>query len=105
MCERNLLGRMCLRNVFSPCLRHPPLSYRALTRAWLKPKRWMSHCPDPHLAPKVLHQVERFLTADGDRIFRLWSGERDYKKHLNLATAECGQGDIRCILDYVRRQS
>jgi hypothetical protein len=29
--------------------------------------------------PEVLDQVEPFLTADGDRIFRLWFGERDYK--------------------------
>jgi hypothetical protein len=48
--------------------------------------------------------VERFLTADADRIFRLWLGERDYKKHLALATVECAQGGMRSILDYVRRE-
>jgi hypothetical protein len=54
--------------------------------------------------PEILDQVERFLTADADRIFRLWFGERDYKKHLNLAAVECAQGGIRSILDYVRRE-
>jgi hypothetical protein len=54
--------------------------------------------------PEVLDQVERFLTADGDRIFRLWFGERDYKKHFNLAIVECAQGGIGSILDYVRRE-
>ena len=53
---------------------------------------------------EVLDKVERFLTADGDRIFRLWLGERDYKKHSNLAIVECAQGGIRSILDYVRRE-
>lgn len=52
---------------------------------------------------KVLDKIERFLTADGDRVFRTWFGERDYKKHLNLATAECAAGGIGCILDYIRR--
>jgi hypothetical protein len=54
--------------------------------------------------PEVLDKVERFLTADAGRICRLWVGERDYKKHLNLATAECAQGGIRSFLDYVRRE-
>jgi hypothetical protein len=54
--------------------------------------------------PEVLDQVERFLTADGDRIFRVWFGERDYEKHFNLAIVECAQGGIRSILDYVRRE-
>ena len=31
-------------------------------------------------------------------------GERDYKKHLNLAIVERAQGGIRSILDYVRRE-
>jgi hypothetical protein len=56
------------------------------------------------IPPEVLDQVERFLTADSDRIFRVWFGERDYKKDFNLAIVECAQGDIRSILDYVRRQ-
>jgi hypothetical protein len=56
------------------------------------------------IPPEVLDQVERFLTADCDRIFRVWFGERDYKKHFNLATVECAQGAIRSILDYVRRE-
>jgi hypothetical protein len=43
------------------------------------------------------------LTADGDRIFHLWFGERDYQKHFNLATVERAQGGIRFILDSVRR--
>jgi hypothetical protein len=49
--------------------------------------------------PEVLDQMERFLTADCDRIFRLWFGERDYKKHFNLAIVECAQGGIGSILD------
>jgi hypothetical protein len=53
--------------------------------------------------PEVLDKVERFLTADCDRVFRTWFGEREYKKHLNLATAECAAGDIGSILDYIRR--
>ena len=53
---------------------------------------------------EVLDQVERFLTADAERIFRLWFGERDYKKHFNLAIVECAQGGIGSILDYVRRE-
>ena len=44
--------------------------------------------------PEVLDQVERFLTADGGRIFRLWFGERDYKKDFNLAIVERAQGGI-----------
>ena len=56
------------------------------------------------IPPEVLDKVERFLTADGDRIFRVWFGERDYKKHFNLAIVECAQGGIRSILDYVRRE-
>src|SRR5260370_17751257 len=55
------------------------------------------------IPPEVLDQVQRFLTTDGDRIFRLWFGERDYKKHSNLATFECAQGGIRSLPDYVRR--
>jgi hypothetical protein len=54
--------------------------------------------------PEVLDKVERFLTADGERIFRLWFGERDYQKLFNLAIVECAQGGIRSILDYVRRE-
>lgn len=38
--------------------------------------------------------MERFLTADGGRIFRLLFGERDYKKHVNLAVVERAQGGI-----------
>jgi len=53
--------------------------------------------------PEVLDKIERFLTADCDRVFRTWFGERDYKKHLNLATAECAAGGIGSILDYIRR--
>jgi len=49
----------------------------------------------PH---EVLDQVERFLTADGDRIFRLWFGERDYKKHFNLAIVERAEGGIAASL-------
>ena len=30
-------------------------------------------------------------------------GERDYKKHFNLAIVESAQGGLRSILDYVRR--
>jgi hypothetical protein len=56
------------------------------------------------IPPEVLDQVERFLTADCDRIFRVWFGERDYTKHLNLATVECARGGMRSILDYVRRE-
>jgi hypothetical protein len=56
------------------------------------------------IPPKVLDKVERFLAADGDRIFRLWFGERDYKKHFNLAIVERAQGGIRSILGYVRRE-
>ena len=64
----------------------------------------MSHCPNPFSAPKVLDQMERFLTAVGDRIFRLQFGERDYQKYFNLAVVECAQGGIRSILDFVRRE-
>jgi hypothetical protein len=53
--------------------------------------------------PEVLDKIERFLTADSDRVFRTWFGEREYKKHLNLAIAECAAGDIGSILDYIRR--
>jgi len=49
-------------------------------------------------------QIENVPRANRDRIFRLRFGERDYKKHLNLATVECAQGGIRSILDYVRRE-
>jgi hypothetical protein len=52
---------------------------------------------------EVLDKIERFLTVDCDRVFRTWFGERDYKKHLNLATAECAAGNIGSILDYIRR--
>ena len=54
--------------------------------------------------PEVLDKRERFLTADCDRIFRLWFGERDYKKHFNLAIVQCAQGGIRSIVDYLRRE-
>jgi len=64
----------------------------------------MSHCPNPFSAPKVLDQVERFQTADADRTFHLWFGERDYKKPLNLAVVECAQGGISSIFEYVRRE-
>jgi hypothetical protein len=47
--------------------------------------RLLREVEDADIPPEVLDQVERFLTADGDRIFRLGFGERDYKKHLNLA--------------------
>jgi hypothetical protein len=47
--------------------------------------RLLREVEDADIPPEVLDQVERFLTADGDRIFRLWFGERDYTKHLNLA--------------------
>jgi hypothetical protein len=47
---------------------------------------------------------ERFLRADCERVFRVWFGNREYKKHLNLATAQCGQGAINSILDYIRRE-
>ncbi len=47
---------------------------------------------------EVLDKVERFLTADCDRIFRVWFGERDYKKHFNLAIVESAQGGLRSIL-------
>ncbi len=46
--------------------------------------------------------MERFLTADGDRMFRLWFAERDYKKQFNSAMVECAQGGFRSILDYGR---
>jgi hypothetical protein len=55
-------------------------------------------------SPTVLDQVERFLTADCERVFRTWFGDRDYKKHLNLATVECAQGGISSLLDYIRRE-
>ena len=51
----------------------------------------------------ILEKIERFLTADCERIFCTWFGERNYKKHLNLATAECAAGAISSILDYIRR--
>jgi hypothetical protein len=53
--------------------------------------------------PEVLDKIERFLAGDCDRVFRTWFGEREYKKHLNLAIAECAARGIGSILDYVRR--
>jgi hypothetical protein len=55
------------------------------------------------LPAEALDKIERFLTADCDRLFRAWFGEREYKKHLNLATAERAAGAIGSILDYIRR--
>jgi hypothetical protein len=52
----------------------------------------------------VQDQIERFLTTDCQRVFRAWFGDRDYKKHLNLATVECARGSISSILDYIRRE-
>jgi len=57
------------------------------------------------IPPEILDQMERFLTADGDWIFRLQFGERDYQKYFNLAIVECAQGGINSILDYVRPES
>jgi hypothetical protein len=50
----------------------------------------------------VLEKIERFLTADCERVFRTWFGDREYRKHLNLATVQCAQGGIGSILDYLR---
>jgi hypothetical protein len=51
----------------------------------------------------VFDQVERFLTADAERVFRTWFGVREYKKHLNLATVPCAPGGSGSLLDYLRR--
>ena len=59
---------------------------------------------DSPRSPAVLHQVERFLTADCERVFRTWFGDRDYKKHMNLAAVECAERAIGCLLDYSRRE-
>ncbi len=59
---------------------------------------------DSPVSPEVLEKVERFLTADCERLFRTWFGDREYKKRLNLATVECAQGGIASILDYIRRE-
>jgi hypothetical protein len=59
---------------------------------------------DSPVSPAVLDKVERFLTADCERVFRTWFGDREYRKHLNLATVERAQGGIGSILDYVRRE-
>ena len=53
--------------------------------------------------PEVLDKIERCLKADCDQVFRTWFGEREYKKHLNLATVQCAAGNIGSILDYIRR--
>ena len=37
-------------------------------------------------------------------VFRTWFGDRDYKKHMNLATVECAERAIGCLLDYIRRE-
>jgi hypothetical protein len=59
---------------------------------------------DAPVGAAVLDKVERFLTADCERVFRTWFGDREYKKHLNLATVQCAQGGIGSILDYIRRE-
>jgi hypothetical protein len=59
---------------------------------------------DLPISSATLDKVERFLTADCERVFRTWFGDREYKKHLNVATVECAQGRIASILDYIRRQ-
>jgi len=51
---------------------------------------------------EIKEKIERFLTADCQRVFQAWFGTREYKKHLNLATAQCGQGAIGSLLDYIR---
>jgi hypothetical protein len=58
---------------------------------------------DTAVSHTVLDKVERFLTADCEQVFRTWFGDREYKKHLNLATVQCAQGVINSILDYIRR--
>jgi hypothetical protein len=59
---------------------------------------------DSPVSPAILDKVDRFLTADCERVFRTWFGDREYKKHLNLATVQCAQGGIGSILDYIRRE-
>jgi hypothetical protein len=44
---------------------------------------------DDPVGPAVLDKVQRFLTADCERVVRTWFGDREYKKHLNLATVQC----------------
>jgi hypothetical protein len=58
----------------------------------------------PAISPAILDKVEQFLQADCARVFRTWFGEREYRKHLNLATVQCPQGAIGSILDYLRRE-
>jgi hypothetical protein len=65
-------------------------------------ERVLHDVDDAAASPEVFDQVQRFLTADCECVFRAWFGERDYKKHLNLATVQCAQGGITSILDYIR---
>ena len=67
-------------------------------------ERLLREGEDAPVSPAVLDRVERFLTADCERVFRTWFGDREYKKHLNLATVQCAQGGIGSILDYIRRE-
>ncbi len=87
-------------------VRPRPTSLTAGRKGLIATARWKgsSGRSGGDVPPEVLDKVERFLAADGDRIFRVWFGERGYKKHFNLATFECAQGGIRSILDYVRRE-
>ena len=65
--------------------------------------RLLREVEDSPASPAVLDQVERFLAADCERVFRAWFGDRAYKKNLNLATAQCAQCGTGSILDYIRR--
>jgi hypothetical protein len=52
---------------------------------------------------EVFDKIERFLSADSERVFRTWFGERDYKKRMKHAAVECATGAIASLLDYIRR--
>jgi hypothetical protein len=72
------------------------LRWRLAEKGYRHPhvERLLREVEGADIPPEVLDQVERFLTADADRIFRLWFEERDYKKHSNLAIVECAYGGI-----------
>jgi hypothetical protein len=67
-------------------------------------ERLLGDVGGPAISPEILDQVEQLLKTDCARVFRTWFGEREYRKHLNLATVQCAQGAVSSILDYLRRQ-
>jgi hypothetical protein len=66
-------------------------------------ERLLGEAGDAPPSAAFLDKVERFLTADSERVFRTWFGVRAYRKHLHLATVQRAQGEIASILDYIRR--